>query len=214
MSYTLTKLKQWITSLHQSLEACMGLFMLAAGHGTHFITTHSLCNAQCTVSSAKCERQAGLKYNIIRVYLRATIYRYIRPFRLEYIGANYSAHSQSRFCWLSNISSLLLKPIFYCCDWSESASCVITGRTTTMITEGAWCGLFVSFSNISDPDLLIFVQPSITKKTKSLSCGALTGCQFYLSKQCRDPLLKWALYLSTLPYKWAFQRSLYLPCEI
>lgn len=38
----------------------MGLFMLAAGHGTNFITTHSLCNAQCSVSSAQCERHAQL----------------------------------------------------------------------------------------------------------------------------------------------------------
>lgn len=100
-SYTLAKLKQWITSLHTGVcQACMGLFVLDAGHGTDFITTHGLCSAQCTVSSAKCEHHAQFDYNIKMFNHSAAFIFTPEHFRVQFVSTKYNyTRSEAVLCW-------------------------------------------------------------------------------------------------------------------
>lgn len=64
----------------------MGLFVLDAGHGTDFITTLSLCAAQCTVSSAECEHHAQSDYSMKRLTHSAALIFKLEHYQNQYVS--------------------------------------------------------------------------------------------------------------------------------
>lgn len=135
----------------------MGLFVLDAGHGTDFITTHSLCTAQCTVSSVKCEHHAQFDYNIKRFTHSATFI-----FTLLY---NYTS-SQQLFCvdivpWTI---SLLLSRIFVIVSNLNSLLVTQYASFTNTITVSFFAFFCIIFFAFKTSLTSIYIPLSITAK--------------------------------------------------